>query len=96
MRKINNPYLYGMYMLTKNELDIDTKWDKTVVKEQWLYHATSEKNAENIAKTNIDWRKTVNARFGIGVCFTPDPSYANRYAKFKSSKCTNNSNLKLS
>jgi len=66
-----------MYLLYKAELECDGNND---VKEVMLYHATSPENAISITYSNINWRKTLRSRFGIGACFSPFPEYANRYS----------------
>lgn len=68
-----------MYLLCKEELSNND----SNVNEKTLYHATSPKNAVNIAKNNINWRKTIRSRFGVGVCFSDSPIYANRYSNSK-------------
>lgn len=45
-----------------------------------LYHATSPLIAEKIVRDNFDWRMTFRSRFGVGVCFSPEPKYAHEYA----------------
>jgi len=74
---VNNPQLYGMYLLWKEELKVS---DGNQLKERQLYHATSPKNALSISQNNIDWRKTYRSRFGIGACFSMCPSYAHRHS----------------
>ncbi|XP_060843059.1 protein mono-ADP-ribosyltransferase PARP12-like [Rhopalosiphum padi] len=81
VQKINNPQIYGMYLLHKEELELDGNSEN--VKEKTLFHATSIRNAESIARHNIDWRKTNRTRFGIGACFSPCTHYANKYAGSK-------------
>jgi len=56
-----------MYLLHKEELELDC--DSNNVREKILFHATSISNAKNIAKNNIDWRKTEQNRFESGACF---------------------------
>lgn len=77
MKKVNNPQLYGMYLLWKEELKVS---DSNQLNERLLYHATSPKNALSISRNNIDWRKTYRSRFGIGACFSTCPQYANRHS----------------
>lgn len=81
MQKVNNPELYGMYLLCKEEL-LQTG-NRHSVNTKILYHATSPTNAISIAQNNIDWRKTSRARYGMGACFSPDPKYAHRYSSKK-------------
>lgn len=77
MRKVNNPQLYGMYLLHKEELQ---NTYGSYVEEKMLYHATSPKNAKSITKNNLNWRKTTRSRYGNGVCFANNPHYANKHA----------------
>lgn len=74
---MNNPQLFGSYLLCKEELEAT---NDNEVEEKILYHATSELNAREIAKNNIDWRRTRRARFGIGACFSSCPRYAHQYS----------------
>ncbi|XP_050443262.1 zinc finger CCCH-type antiviral protein 1-like isoform X2 [Adelges cooleyi] len=77
VQKVNNPQLFGMYLLHKEELEAN---DKNKVKEHIMYHATSKYNVQSIIKNNIDWRYTTRSRFGRGACFSPDPYYAHSHA----------------
>lgn len=86
VEKINNPHLYGIYLLWKEEFENSNLYAKGKLERKILYHATSSENAKNIALSNIDWRKTVRSRFGIGACFSPCPEYAHRYAGSKGGK----------
>lgn len=70
-----------MYLLWKKELENINSFDfGNEVNETILYHETSMQNALSIAQYNIDWRKTIRSKFGIGACFSPSPKYANKYA----------------
>lgn len=69
-----------MYLLNKEELQNDTTYVATEIKEKTLYHATSAIKALSIAQNNFDWRKNVRSRFGVGVCFSPNPKYSDKYA----------------
>eukprot|EP00102_Acyrthosiphon_pisum_P018324 XP_008190031.1 PREDICTED: poly [ADP-ribose] polymerase 12-like isoform X2 [Acyrthosiphon pisum] len=62
VQKINNPQLYGLYLLHKEEMKLDNSIGD--VREETLFHATSVKNAKSIARNNIDWRLTGRTRFG--------------------------------
>lgn len=88
MFKIYNPQLCGKYLLHKEELLLGNENNFTVtdVKEEWLYHATSENNARQIAQNNIDWRMTRRSRFGVGACFSPSPRYAHNYSSSNGGK----------
>lgn len=63
-----------MYLLSKEELLMSGM----PVEEKNLFHATSPARAEEIAKNNIDWRRTIRTRFGKGACFSPSPLYAHK------------------
>ncbi|VVC34070.1 Poly(ADP-ribose) polymerase, catalytic domain [Cinara cedri] len=76
VEKINNPYLYGMYLLHKEEMIKNSK----IVIEDLLYHCTSPSNGLKIASKNIDWRLTCRTRFGQGACFSKSPRYAHTHA----------------
>lgn len=78
MKKVNNPQLYGMYLLCKEELR--QIGNSCSVNEMMLYHATSPTKAKRIAEENINWRMTSRARYGIGACFSISPRYAHRYS----------------
>lgn len=81
VKKVNNPQLYGLYLLSKEELQKDTSFNVTQnVSERFLYHSTTIENAEVIAKENINWRLTKRKRFGAGACFSPTPNYAYMYS----------------
>ncbi|XP_050420828.1 zinc finger CCCH-type antiviral protein 1-like [Adelges cooleyi] len=75
-KKVYNHYLYGLYKLHKEEKKITGGSVKT----EKLFHATSTRNAMSIIQNNFDWGKTGRCRFGQGVCFSPYPNYANKYA----------------
>jgi len=77
VKKVNNPQLYGMYLLWKEELKVRNSYQ---LRERQLYHATSPTNALSISQNNIDWRKTYRSRFGIGACFSTCPKYAHRHS----------------
>ncbi|XP_022172432.1 poly [ADP-ribose] polymerase 12-like [Myzus persicae] len=78
VQKINNCKLYGIYLLHKEEMQLD--YSSGEVCEETLFHGTSIRNAMSIAQKNIDWRLTNRTRFGKGACFSPCPFYANKYA----------------
>lgn len=77
MKKVNNPQLYGMYLLWKEELQVGESYQ---LRERQLYHATSPTNALSISQNNIDWRKTHRSRFGIGACFSTCSKYAHTHS----------------
>ncbi|XP_050533239.1 uncharacterized protein LOC126901073 isoform X3 [Daktulosphaira vitifoliae] len=62
VEKINNPLLYGMYTLRKNEMEYN---NPTVPVNEWLlYHATAITNLQSILENNLDWRLTCRSRYG--------------------------------
>lgn len=78
VHKVQNPLLWGLYTLKKNEMEFN---DDTYKVNEWLlYHVTAAKNVQSIAENNLDWRYTSRCRYGKGVCFSYCPLYANRYA----------------
>ncbi|KAK7864441.1 hypothetical protein R5R35_000473 [Gryllus longicercus] len=76
IKRIENPFLLGCYLLKKKEY----KAKGIKVKEQKVFHCTSESNVSNIVKNNFDWRKTIRGKFGLGVSFSPSARYADRHA----------------
>lgn len=78
VHKVQNPLLWGLYDLRKNEMESFNR--KMMVNEYFLYHVTATKNVQSIAENNLDWRFTSRCRYGKGVCFSYCPLYANRYA----------------
>jgi hypothetical protein len=73
--RIQNPYLWGCYLLKKAEC---LKRDDSVT-EKVLYHVTAQSNVNSIAENNFDWRRSVRTRFGRGVSFSPSAAYADKY-----------------
>uniref|UniRef100_A0A1B6CY90 Poly [ADP-ribose] polymerase n=1 Tax=Clastoptera arizonana TaxID=38151 RepID=A0A1B6CY90_9HEMI len=76
--RIENHYLYAMYLLKKEEM----KCRNGDVNEINVYHGTKRKNIISICNDNFDWRRCGDAighRFGQGVSFTPKPTYAIHY-----------------
>lgn len=75
--RVQNPYLWGSYMLKKEEyincLGIG------IVNEEKLFHATAKGNVNSIVRNNLNWRLTKRTRYGRGVCFSPSAEYANKY-----------------
>jgi len=63
----------GCYLLTKEEY---VKRYGNVT-EMELFHATSAHNVPSITRNNLDWRRSVRTKFGMGVSFSPDARYAN-------------------
>jgi hypothetical protein len=63
----------GCYLLKKEEY----LQRHGIVKELELFHATSPDNVPSITRNNLDWRRSVRTKFGEGVSFSPNASYAN-------------------
>ena len=74
--RVQNPYLWGCYLLKKEEC---IKRSPHPVTEKVLFHATSQSNIDSITKNNLDWRRSVRTKFGCGVSFSPSAVYANCY-----------------
>lgn len=75
--RVQNPYLWGSYMLKKEEYINYLGFG--IAKEEKLFHATAEGNVNSIVRNNFDWRLTKRTRYGRGVCFSPSAEYANKY-----------------
>ncbi|XP_025412575.1 uncharacterized protein LOC112685020 isoform X2 [Sipha flava] len=64
VHKVQNPLLWGLYTLKKNEMEFN---DDTYEVNEWLlYHVTATKNVQSIAENNLDWRYTSRCRYGKG------------------------------
>lgn len=78
IEKILNPYLLIQYEMKKHEY----KKKYGQVTEHFLFHGTKKCNLPLICETNLDWRlcgRAVGHKFGKGVCFARQASYANYY-----------------
>lgn len=42
-----------------------------------LFHATGVHNVSSITRYNLDWRRSIRTKFGMGVSFSPQAAYAN-------------------
>ena len=71
--RVQNPYLWGCYLLKKAEC---INRSGCSVTEKVLFHATGQSNIDSITKNNLDWRRSVRTKFGCGVSFSPSASYA--------------------
>lgn len=77
--RIDNPYLYGAYLLKKQQLKRRNpgNWE-----ELQLFHGTKKSNVVDICVFNFDWRlygSSTGHKFGQGVSFSPSASYAVNY-----------------
>jgi hypothetical protein len=63
----------GCYLLKKEEYE--KRYGS--VTEMELFHATGVHNVSSITEYNLDWRRSVRTKFGMGVSFSPDADYAN-------------------
>ncbi|XP_069697838.1 protein mono-ADP-ribosyltransferase PARP12-like [Periplaneta americana] len=73
--RVQNPYLYGCYLLKKEEYV--NRYGTVTEKE--LFHATGTHNVSSIVQQNLNWRLSTRTKFGMGVSFSPDASYANQH-----------------
>jgi len=80
--RVQNPYLWGSYMLKKEEYINYPGFG--IVSEEKLFHATAKENVYSIVQNNFDWRRTKRTRYGHGVSFSPSAEYANTYCNQKS------------
>lgn len=78
--RIDSPYLYGAYLLKKEQL---VRRNPGNWQELMLFHGTKRHNVNDICKHNFNWRLcrsgTGRHRFGQGVSFSPSASYATHY-----------------
>jgi len=74
--RVQNPYLWGCYLLKKAEC---TNRSDCSVTENVLFHATGQSNIYSITKNNLDWRRSFRTKFGCGVSFSPSAKYANTW-----------------
>jgi hypothetical protein len=81
VERVQNPYLWGSYMLKKEEYINYPGFG--VVSEEKLFHATAKGNVYSIVQNNFDWRRTKRTRYGHGVSFSPSAEYANTYCNQK-------------
>ncbi|KAB0796350.1 hypothetical protein PPYR_10411 [Photinus pyralis] len=73
IERVENPYLWGQYLLRKEELETNG-----FVREMELFHDTSIHNVQSIVETNLDWRLARRVKYGQGVSFSQSPAYANK------------------
>ncbi|GFG36186.1 hypothetical protein Cfor_06405 [Coptotermes formosanus] len=74
--RVQNPYLWGCYLLRKAEC---MERSSHPVTEKVLFHATGQSNIDSIARNNLDWRRSVRTKYGCGVSFSPFATYANTW-----------------
>lgn len=72
--RVQNPYLYTQFLLKKEEYA--TYGNAVCVHE--LYHDTAEHKIPLIVRGNLNWRLANRVKYGKGVSFSPNPSYANK------------------
>lgn len=78
--------MYGMYLLRKEEMQLQDENSGNKVQEVLLYHVTTESKGVQSLKNGLDWRRTRRSKFGRGVSFSDNCDYANFYANFSSSE----------
>jgi hypothetical protein len=74
--RVQNPYLWGCYLLKKAEC---IERSSHPVTEKVLFHVTAQSNIDSITKNNLDWRRSVRKKYGCGVSFSPSATYANTW-----------------
>ncbi|RZC41785.1 PARP domain containing protein [Asbolus verrucosus] len=78
VKRVENPYLLGQYLMKKEKM----ARKRLFVDERLLFHGTRESNVDGICRFNFDWRRngqSTGHKFGQGVSFTPEVSYARHY-----------------
>ncbi|XP_045473401.1 uncharacterized protein LOC123679892 [Harmonia axyridis] len=79
--KVFNRYLERQYLLKKTE-----KEQFAPCKEFTMYHFTKESYLDSIILNNFNWRFSGSSRghkYGYGISFSPDPSFAEQFCKNK-------------
>lgn len=76
--RVQNPYLWGSYLLKREEY-LHYGGGFGVVTERKLFHATAADSIMSVVRSNLDWRRTKRGRYGHGVSFSPNATYANTY-----------------
>jgi hypothetical protein len=74
--RVQNPYLWGSYLLKKEEY---LQRGLFGLVEQKLFHATAAENVMSVVQNNFDWRRTRRSKYGRGVSFSPSAGYGNTY-----------------
>ena len=82
--RVQNPYLWGCYLLKKAECVNRSGYSVT---EMVLFHATGQSNIDSITKNNLDWRRSVRTKFGCGVSFSPSATYAHTWCNRSAGYC---------
>ncbi|XP_063904823.1 protein mono-ADP-ribosyltransferase PARP12-like [Zophobas morio] len=80
LERVENPYLLGHYLMKKEKMQNEGSYPS----EKSLFHGTFEEYVSDICKYNFDWRKCGNSKghkFGQGVSFAPEVSYARHYTR---------------
>ncbi|RZC37644.1 PARP domain containing protein [Asbolus verrucosus] len=76
--RVENPFLLGQFLMKKDKMNRQN----ISVSEESLFHGTMKSNVDGICRFNFDWRRNGQSRghkFGQGVSFTPEVSYAKHY-----------------
>eukprot|EP00102_Acyrthosiphon_pisum_P021589 XP_016658799.1 PREDICTED: uncharacterized abhydrolase domain-containing protein DDB_G0269086 isoform X2 [Acyrthosiphon pisum] len=84
IQRIHAPQMYGMYLLRKAEMRLQTNGGNDI--EKVLYHVTAESNAVESLIRGLDWRRNQRAKFGSGVSFSNDVDYSNYHANQSTNK----------
>lgn len=68
--------MYGMYLLRKEEMQLNNGKENDV-EEMMLYHVTAKSRAkQSLVDSGLDWRRTERSRYGCGVSFSDNITYA--------------------
>lgn len=76
VEKVNNNFLEGMYLLTKEEFQV--RKPNVELDERNLLHATSQANVLNIIRNNLSRLYTTRGSYGKGVYFSDEAELANK------------------
>lgn len=76
IEKIENPYLLKAYQLKKEEKLNQFPY----LQERLLFHGTKQSNVDEICKMNFNWRLCQTHKYGKGVSFSPNSTYASNYS----------------
>ncbi|RZC32610.1 PARP domain containing protein [Asbolus verrucosus] len=77
IEKIENPFLKKAYELKKEQKRVNYPY----CEERLLFHGTTRANVDAICKFNFDWRLCKAHKYGKGVSFSPNSTYASCYSE---------------
>ncbi|KAJ3647605.1 hypothetical protein Zmor_019475 [Zophobas morio] len=76
IEKIENPYLEKAFELKKHQKETQF----VGVEERLLFHGTKRANVDAICRMNFNWRRCQTHKYGKGVSFSPNSTYASVYS----------------